>query len=954
MANYGSNRVLVSDDTPNGATAQSELNFEASTGILTIGATSSLSINSAATLQVTSGSIALMNTGQSHVFLGRGYPTNTTTMGSYRVGLMNANVLSAGGNRFSFFAAENWTDPAQGTFMRYYSTNVGSAVNSTVFEITPAAQFNFGTSTLYPTLTETSRIMVHGRGTTSSTYTAQFHDSTGTSNSLVIRDDGNVGIGVASPLYLLHVEQATNGSGNPVAFIKVLNGDGAILQLQNSEGSTYFSENNNAILIQKGSNYLFYGDSAGNTSIGSATPGARLNIVGSGSTSSTASLLIQNSSSTTLLSVKDDGLVTIPGSATIQGLIQFGLVQFYPVNDGGYTLNSAGRELRSETTITSSVSGAFGYQWGVFSLEQTTSTASFIDAHVLTGSINPTSGTKSYSTVVIKPSYNATGTYAGDIYGVRYSPTLTSMTGVANHHSWYSTSGKAYIATNYNNVGESNSALLVTTSNFTTNLTYGILKVNNSNVQGSVTNLMLSSGAAASTTNRAILGFSTDQGGGNYDTARIQSGYATTNIGVLEFYTTTSGTGSSYRAKFRGGDYILGGIGSDVPAARFHVVGSGATSSTYTAQFHNSAGNSNSLLIRDDGWIGIGSLVSAPVLSASEVTIRRDNLFIRGGTDATATKIWIYSKTNAEQAELSFGDGTEKYKLYKSTGSSPNLKLSVVGVGDMITYDIYGRQLNQLLNYTAASSNDYAFKYSGTLTGTSNTSDQIPYFYVNPVLVAGANSQGLVAFKIQPTFTNGAYTGVANYALHIVSGGIRAGYSSASSYSFSTTEYSFLNQHFQVQSTTDQNLYLSDGGSSNYQRIHWIKSRTTTWTLTNTAASVPNLALQYNPNSPSGMTINVVRDSGIGIGSSGTLVTPSASLHVVGAGSTSSTWTAQFHNSTGSSNSLMIRDDGSIGIGTSSPSSVYMYREFDAVRGIFLYGPLAKRGKRRLREDCYK
>jgi hypothetical protein len=49
--------------------------------------------------------------------------------------------------------------------------------------------------------------------------------------------------------------------------------------------------------------------------------------------------------------------------------------------------------------------------------------------------------------------------------------------------------------------------------------------------------------------------------------------------------------------------------------------------------------------------------------------------------------------------------------------------------------------------------------------------------------------------------------------------------------------------------------------------------------------------------------------------------TGTARLHVVGSSSTSSTWTAQFHNSTGSSNSLMIRDDGNVGIGTSSPTS---------------------------------
>jgi hypothetical protein len=51
------------------------------------------------------------------------------------------------------------------------------------------------------------------------------------------------------------------------------------------------------------------------------------------------------------------------------------------------------------------------------------------------------------------------------------------------------------------------------------------------------------------------------------------------------------------------------------------------------------------------------------------------------------------------------------------------------------------------------------------------------------------------------------------------------------------------------------------------------------------------------------------------------IAAPAARLHVVGSGSTSTTWTAQFHNSaTGGNNALMIRDDGNVGIGTASPS----------------------------------
>ena len=56
------------------------------------------------------------------------------------------------------------------------------------------------------------------------------------------------------------------------------------------------------------------------------------------------------------------------------------------------------------------------------------------------------------------------------------------------------------------------------------------------------------------------------------------------------------------------------GVGATTPLARLHVVGSGTSSSTWTAQFHNSAGNNNALMIRDDGRVAMGT--NAPDASA--------------------------------------------------------------------------------------------------------------------------------------------------------------------------------------------------------------------------------------------------------------------------------------------------------------------------------------------------
>jgi hypothetical protein len=49
--------------------------------------------------------------------------------------------------------------------------------------------------------------------------------------------------------------------------------------------------------------------------------------------------------------------------------------------------------------------------------------------------------------------------------------------------------------------------------------------------------------------------------------------------------------------------------------------------------------------------------------------------------------------------------------------------------------------------------------------------------------------------------------------------------------------------------------------------------------------------------------------------------TTNGQLHVKGAGVTSETWTAQFHNSGNANNALMVRDDGIVAIGTASPNA---------------------------------
>jgi hypothetical protein len=92
---------------------------------------------------------------------------------------------------------------------------------------------------------------------------------------------------------------------------------------------------------------------------------------------------------------------------------------------------------------------------------------------------------------------------------------------------------------------------------------------------------------------------------------------------------------------------------------------------------------------------------------------------------------------------------------------------------------------------------------------------------------------------------------------------------------------------------------------------------TSTASITVNRVTNNNVGINISQSSSPGSTLTVNGNTYIG----GNALA-AATLHVRSSGSTSSTWTAQFHNSaTGGNNALMIRDDGNVGIGTSTPTS---------------------------------
>jgi hypothetical protein len=189
--------------------------------------------------------------------------------------------------------------------------------------------------------------------------------------------------------------------------------------------------------------------------------------------------------------------------------------------------------------------------------------------------------------------------------------------------------------------------------------------------------------------------------------------------------------------------------------------------------------------------------------------------------------------------------------------------------------------------------------------------------YINPTLVASANSDALIALDINPTFTNGAFTGVTNYALR------------------TNGNLNIINGSLLIASKNVINISSSDilYGYSNWNTHQWYVLGTLKMALFSTG----NLTLQNG---------GTFTDAGFKLDVSGSTrlngnTTVTGSINVSGSITSNGTITAQtlvvqtvtssIEFVTGSTRNGSIAENthqftgsvlmsGSLGIGTSSPS----------------------------------
>ncbi|MFY7884158.1 MAG: hypothetical protein ACOVOV_04860, partial [Dolichospermum sp.] len=142
-------------------------------------------------------------------------------------------------------------------------------------------------------------------------------------------------------------------------------------------------------------------------------------IKGSGNTSATTALTVQNSAGTGIFSIRNDQTISI------NALTKFGNVELWQINDGNYGTSAVATELKFETTfISGTTTGGFGYGFGLFNSQRTS--ASVIAVSSIFGTFVPTSGTQTFAILSAGATINQTGGANGITRGLYVNPTLTA------------------------------------------------------------------------------------------------------------------------------------------------------------------------------------------------------------------------------------------------------------------------------------------------------------------------------------------------------------------------------------------------------------------------------------------------------------------------------------------------------------------------------------------------
>ena len=695
---------------------------------------------------------------------------------------------------------------------------------------------------------DVARLRVQGSGNASGSWTAQFHNSEGSNNALMIRDDGNVGIGTATPSSRLTIQgtTATDGGQLGAELLSAAGWTSAGWTGDYTTGFTHSTGNTtaltNTLAAVNGTYYQIaytvsgrtagtftvtfggitssslsatgsFGPRATSTGAFSITPTSDFNgtIVLSVKTitAGSATISLFNSNGTVTNEIRGFldqsnvaiGYLALSRNTTGIGNVVFGQETLRHNTTGTYNIVFGGLSLQNNTTGSSN--SVFGYRsmqnnisgnnntsFGYSALFNSTSNNN--SAFGYNSLFSNTSGTNNAAFGLNSLANNTTGTKNAAFGRDAGNNSTTALTGSNNSLFGYEA------ATNIEGAASGNLVL---------GNSVNLPSASGSN-QVVIKNIIFATGASGTgTTIAGSVGIGVNAPTGRLNirgsddlstsSALLVQNNATIPANLLDIRNngnTNIGTGFNW-------DNVNGrlGIGTASPAARFHTVGSGNTSDTWTAQFHNSTGNNNALMIRDDGNVGIG-------------------------TNAPAQKLQVLGEIGAGQ-NTSFAANTQYYAIRNSAANIDFTNNSGAthnnGAGVMYGYaryfGDYGFQSTRALSMTAESRNNGTFS-SNALTGG--------YFLAKTSSVGTASNLTGVDAQIETlgagtvTNVNGVVTGLSTSGTGNVTNayGFRVLNLSNSSTGAITNTYGLYIGDITAgtQTNTPFSFYASDANAFNY------------------------------------------------------------------------------------------------------------------------------------------
>ena len=197
---------------------------------------------------------------------------------------------------------------------------------------------------------------------------------------------------------------------------------------------------------------------------------------------------------------------------------------------------------------------------------------------------------------------------------------------------------------------------------------------------------------------------------------------------------------------------------SDWSAFNGKVSGTGTTN--YVPKWTGSTALGNSLIYDDGTNVGIGTASPSYKLDVNGTGRFQNTLYVATtGTNASpVSALRITSSDNGNGARIEFNDGN----------------VGIMRSSDQLQF----REYTGGFNFIRTSNSNTLFGISQTSTnvyyGTLTTSGSITAatalargVYFNNTLVAAANNDVLVGLDVNPTFTNGAFTGVTNWGARL-------------------------------------------------------------------------------------------------------------------------------------------------------------------------------------------